>query len=653
MSLLILDKVRKLFGAHEVLRDANLRLDPGQKVGLVGRNGGGKTTLLRLIEGLEQPDYGTVTLRKGARLAYVPQRPDFPAGKSVREIVEGGLDELRALQAELERCHERMGSADETELERLLAEQQRLETELEGLGGYGGERRVEAVLDGIGLGPDFWDREARTLSGGEKSRVALARVLITGSDLLLLDEPTNHLDLAGIEWIENWLSTLKSAVLVVSHDRRLLQNAVDTIYDLEFGELQHFPGNFEAYINLKEERFKAAMRAYEEQQDFIRKEEAFIKKHMGSQRTAEAKGREKKLANIERLACPRHEVRKPIIRASKAERSGEMVIETHALCGGYDKKRLFADCELRIGRGDRIGIVGRNGAGKSTLLKILAGRIQPLSGEILWGHKTHCGYYDQDTSDLRADATPYLELRRAQPLWTDQQVRDLLARFLFRGEEIEASVASLSGGERARLALALLLSRSPNWLAMDEPTNHLDLAARTALEEMLSEFDGTLVFVSHDRAFLDGLCTQILEVDHGGVRRYTGNYSDYRARRREEEAARSAARSAANSTSKAPTKLGSKPQGSKETSKETSREQAKEAEKPKSAPGKIRNPWLFEKLEQRIMALETELKSLHEASVSEEVYRNATKLRETQMRIAEVERDLAAANAEWEAWVSS
>jgi ATP-binding cassette subfamily F protein 3 len=296
---------------------------------------------------------------------------------------------------------------------------------------------------------------------------------------------------------------------------------------------------------------------------------------------------------------------------------------------------------LRIGRGDRIGIVGRNGAGKSTLLKILAGRIQPLSGEILWGHKTHCGYYDQDTSDLRADATPYLELRRAQPLWTDQQVRDLLARFLFRGDEIEASIASLSGGERARLALALLLSRSPNWLAMDEPTNHLDLAARTALEEMLSEFDGTLVFVSHDRAFLDGLCTQILEVDHGGVRRYTGNYSDYRAKRREEDAARSAAHSA----NRAPAKPSSKPQSAKGP--------AGEADKPKSAPGKIRNPWLFEKLEQRIMALETELKSLHEASVSEEVYRNATKLKETQMRIAEVERDLAAANAEWEAWVSS
>ena len=626
MTLLHLDSLQKHFGPQAVLQGASLRLDPGEKVGLVGRNGGGKTTLLRMIEGEEQPDWGSVTLRKGARLGYVPQRPEFAAGISVRSFVEQGLQEIRAMRRELERVHDELAHAEGVELERLLAEQDRLHHELEAVADWDAERNVEVVLSGIGLGSRFWEREAATLSGGERSRVALARVLVAGADLLLLDEPTNHLDLAGIEWIEDWLRHLKSAVLVVSHDRRLLENAVDSIYELEHGALERYSGNYTAYLAQKEERFTSALRAWEEQQDFIRKEEAFIKKHMGSQRTAEAKGREKKLSNLVRLSCPHHDVRKPVIRAQVAERSGERVLEARDLAGGYPGNVLFRGVELRVGRGERIGIVGRNGAGKTTLLRILAGRQPPLAGSVELGHKALCGYYDQDTSDLRVDSTPYLELRRHHSDWTDQEIRDLLARFLFRGDEVDASIASLSGGERARLALAILLSNRPNWLAMDEPTNHLDLAARTALEEMLSAFDGTLLFVSHDRAFLDALCTQIVEVQDGSVRRYTGNYSDYHARKQAERAP-------------APEKQPPKPAAP-----------PPKKDPPRSAPGKIRNPYLFEKLEQRIMSMEAELKALHEACVTEEYYRNAAKLKEAQIRIAELERDLAQANAEWANW---
>jgi len=627
VTLLHLDRLQKHFGPQEVLRGASLRIDPGEKVGLVGRNGGGKTTLLRMIEGLEQPDWGAVNLRKGARLGYVPQRPEFEPGISVRAFVEQGLEEIRSMRRELDAVHGRLESAQGVELERLLAEQDRLHQQLEAVADWDAERNVEVVLSGIGLGPQFWEREAATLSGGEKSRVALARVLVAGADLLLLDEPTNHLDLAGIEWIEEWIEHLKSSVLVVSHDRRLLENAVDSIYELEHGELERFPGNFTAYIAQKEERFTSALKAWEEQQDFLRKEEAFIRKHMGSQRTAEAKGREKKLSNLVRLVCPHHDVRKPVIRAQKSERSGERVLEARNLSGGYPGKVLFKDIELRVGRGERIGIVGKNGAGKTTLLRILAGRLAPLAGEVDLGHKAFCGYYDQDTSELREDGTPYSELRRHHSDWLDQQIRDLLARFLFRGNDVDASIRSLSGGERARLALAILLSERPNWLAMDEPTNHLDLAARTALEEMLSAYDGTLIFVSHDRAFLDALCTQIIEVQDGEVRQYAGNYSSYHARKLAEK------------ERVQPAKPAPKPV-------------AKEKPAPvKSAPGKIRNPYLFEKLEKRIMTLEAELKTLHDASITEEVYRNATKLRDTQMRIAEVEHELAQSNEEWENWV--
>ncbi|MFN0007148.1 MAG: ABC-F family ATP-binding cassette domain-containing protein [Planctomycetota bacterium] len=627
MSLLILDGVQKHFGSREVLRGASLRVDPGDKVGLVGRNGGGKTTILRLIEGLESPDWGSVTLRKGASLGHVPQRPEFPAGRTVREHVEGGLEEARSALAELEHVNHAMAGAAGDDLARLLGEHDRLAERVRVLGGWETTRNVETVLSGIGIGAAMWEREARTLSGGERSRIALARELVCGHDLLLLDEPTNHLDLPGIEWMEAWLRELRGAVLIVSHDRRLLENAVDVIFDLEGGELTRYPGSFSAYLRIREERFLAASREYEIQQDFLRKEEAFIRKHMGSQRTAEAKGRQKKLENLARIQRPYHDVRRPVIRAPKAERGGETVLQTHDLAGGYPgAKPVIAGVELRIARGDRIGIVGRNGTGKTTLLRILAGRLAPLKGALELGHRAVCGYFDQDTSDLAEDGTPYTEIRRRLPQATDQEIRDHLARFLFRGTEIDAVVSTLSGGERARLSLAKLVLTKPSWLAMDEPTNHLDLAARTALEEMLGEFEGAMVFVSHDRAFLDELCTRILEVADGRVTSFEGNYSDWRAANAAEKAERK------------PSPPAPKPV-----------EKASEGAK-KPAPGKLRNPWLFEKLEKRIMTLEEELKGLQDATATEEVYRDTAKLREMQTRMAEIERDLVEANHEWENW---
>ncbi|MFO1008681.1 MAG: ABC-F family ATP-binding cassette domain-containing protein [Planctomycetota bacterium] len=634
MSLLILEDVQKHFGAQEVLRKATLRIDPGEKVGLVGRNGGGKTTLLRMIEGDEQPDWGTITLRKGATLGHVAQRTEFAPGVKVREYVELGLEETRRSIARLEELTRRMGEVEGSELERIVKEHDELHHHVELLGGYETERRVEIVLRGIGLSPEFWEREARTLSGGEKSRVALARELVAGGDLLLLDEPTNHLDLTGIEWIENWIRQLKSAVLVVSHDRRLLTNAVDAIYELERGTLVRYTGNYAQYVRLKEERFTSELRAWEEQQDFLRKEREFIKKHMGSQRTAEAKGREKKLQNLELLQAPFNDVRKPVIHPPKAERGGEIVLETRGLGAWYDEKRpLLRDVDLRIGRGERIGILGKNGAGKSTLLKILAGRRAADAGFVEYGHKAACGYYDQDTSELRDDGTPYTEVRRHWPQMTDQEIRNHLARFLFRGNDVDASVASLSGGERARLCLAKLTLMHPTWLAMDEPTNHLDLAARTALEEMLGDFDGAILCISHDREFLDGLCNRILEVDGGSVRSYTGNYSAWREKKLAEQDAASAekARKAAAAPKPAP--------------------KAPEPDK-KSTPGKIKNPWAFEKLEKKIMELESERETINASLVTEEVYRNAAKMRELQFRLAEIERDLGDANKQWEEWIS-
>ena len=646
MTLVVLHDVHKHFAAHEVLRGASLQIDPGEKLGLVGPNGAGKTTLLRLIEGQDTPDGGEVAVRRGCRLGSVAQRPEFPPGTTVRQWVEGGLSELLDALAAHHRVSEALAHPaagdDESAQSRLLAEQAELAQLIETLGGWHFAHRVAQVLAGVGLPEELWGREASTLSGGEKSRVALARALAGGHELLLLDEPTNHLDLAGIEWIESYLRELKGAVLVVSHDRRLLDRAVDGIVELEHGQLSRYPGGYTRYVALREERWLAEQRAYDEQQEFIRKEQEFIRRNIGSQRSNEARGRRTRLERLERLQQPQHDVRAPNLKLPSAGAGGELVLEADAIAGGYDGRRLFEGVNLRVDKGDRVGILGRNGAGKSTLLRILAGRDRPLAGRVRLGHKAVCGYYDQESAGLLEQGTPMEEIRRDRPLMTDLAARSWLGRFLFRGDAVERPISALSGGERARLCLARLVLGRPTWLALDEPTNHLDLPGRTALEEALSEFEGALVFVSHDRAFLDGLATHIVEVAPDetaggmavgtrGARVFPGNYSAWRDRsaserserqaaRRQEAGARRAAPAAADGATAAPA----------------------------PAARKSRNPRLLAKLEARIMALEDERKRLHDDCATEAVYRDPAKLKEIGRRIAELETELIAAYAEWE-----
>jgi len=627
MTVLSITGLAKSHGANEILSGIELAIARGDKIGCVGRNGAGKTTLLRLIEGEEAPDRGAIQLERAARIGHVEQRPVFEAGLSVRAFVEQGLAEAHALERELDELSHAMAVAAPGELEGLTRRHGDLTARMEFLEGWEGERRVETVLSGIGLAETFWEREARTLSGGEKSRACLARVLVSVPDVLLLDEPTNHLDLSGIEWLEEFLRHLKSAVLLVSHDRRLLDRLVDSIVEIERGRLVRYPGNYAQYLELKAERYKSELRAFEEQQDYLRKEELFIRTHMGSQRTGEAKGRQKRLESVVRLPRPYLDVRRPVIRLGEAERGGEQVVEALELTLAHGERQVLAGVSLKVARGERVGVVGPNGSGKSTLLRALAGRLAPAAGSVERGYKAACGYFDQDTSDLSEQASPYEEIRRRHPLLTDLEVRSHLARFLFRGADVDAKVSTLSGGERARLALAILVLGKPSWLALDEPTNHLDLAGRTALEEMLGEFPGALVFVSHDREFIDQLATRILEVRDGRVRSFPGNYSDYRKAleaelvgERERKSIEKAAKPAPREAAPAPRKQ------------------------------KARNARALAKLEEAIIALEEERSQLLSSLGEERVYRDAGAMREAQTRLAELERDLELKNAEWEGW---
>ena len=639
MSLLHATGLKRHYGAHEVLRGADLRIDRGEKIGCVGRNGGGKSTLLRLITGQEQPDAGEVNVPKGVRVGYVPQRPEFEPGVLAFAQVEGGLEEARALQAELSELEHAMTETEGDELDRVMTRYGELSEQMEFLGGWNAEQRVAQVMSGIGLDQRLWQREARTLSGGEKSRVALARQLVRRPDLLLLDEPTNHLDLDGIEWLEDYLEEFAGAVFLISHDRRMLENVVDAIVELERGVLRRYTGNYPKYLALRAERFESELRAYEIQRDKIRKEQAFIKKHMGSQRTSEAKGRQKRLSRVERLERPYNDVRKPMLKLGAVPRSGEQVLAAEDLSIGFGDHALHTGLSFRLGRGDRVGLVGPNGAGKTTLLKTLAGEKPPVSGTVALGHKAFCGYYDQEGADLDPASTPYDTIRREHPTLEDVEIRSHLALFLFRGDEVELPVSGLSGGERARLALARLVLRRPSWLALDEPTNHLDLAARTALEEMLAQYTGAMVCISHDRAFLDDLCNRIVELTPSGLREFRGNYSDYRAALAAERDADEAARAERERRQKAEAK--------KREAAEAKRAKRKGAKPEKSAP---RNPYRFKKLEEEIIALESEREELMSAMTREEVYRDADLLRDKQVRLAEVERDLEQRNAEWENW---
>jgi ATP-binding cassette subfamily F protein 3 len=488
MTVLSISGLGKSHGASEILRGVELNIARGDKIGCVGRNGAGKTTLLRLIEGEEQPDHGTIQLEREARIGYVVQRPVFELARPCAPS-SSRVSAIRELEAELERLSHAMAEVGGSELDSLTKRHGDLTAHLEHLGGWEAERQVETVLSGIGLDESFWQREARTLSGGEKSRASLARVLVSVPDVLLLDEPTNHLDLVGIEWLEEFLRHLKSAVLIVSHDRRLLDRLVDSIVEIERAGLVRYPGNYARYLDIKAERHKSELRAFEEQQEFLRKEELFIRTHMGSQRTGEAKGRQKKLENIVRLAQPYLDVRRPVIRMKKVERGGETVVEARGLELAHGANVVLEGVDFKLGRGERVGVVGPNGSGKSTLLRALAGRFALRAGTIEKGYKAVCGYFDQDTSDLAEDGTPMSEIRRLQPLATDLEIRSHRALPVPRPGG-RGSIARSSGGERARRSRSSSSPRRAGWRSTsDQPP---DLPAHGA-EEMLGEFSGAPV----------------------------------------------------------------------------------------------------------------------------------------------------------------
>jgi ATP-binding cassette subfamily F protein 3 len=524
-TILTVTDLAKTYVTEEIFKGVSFQIAEREHVALVGVNGAGKSTILRIIAGIEHSNAGSIIRSQGLRVTYLPQEARFSSDRTVREETRLAFEPVLLAGERMREIEHLMSAADDRHLEELLEEYDHLQHRFESAGGYDIEHRIDGVLTGLGFTEEQFAEPVSQLSGGQKTRVALAKALLADPDLLLLDEPTNHLDLEMLEWLETFLRSWGGSCLIVSHDRYFLDRVTTRTLDLAFGRLEDYNAPYTRYLVLREERMARRLKEYEEQRAFIARTEEFIRKYKAGQRSREARGRQTRLERLERIDRPQ-ERQELNIKLGSAFRSGRTVLSITPLQAGYDSEPLVRTPELAIERGDRVGLVGPNGSGKTTLLKTLTGQISALKGRYELGTNVKVGYYAQAHEQLPADGTPLSVILRAQS-WGEEAARTYLGRFLFSDDDVFKPVDALSGGERSRMALALLLLQNANFLILDEPTNHLDISARETLEEMLSEFEGTILFVSHDRYFIDRIATRIWEIADGSVMQYLGNYTDY------------------------------------------------------------------------------------------------------------------------------
>src|SRR5436305_2386454 len=542
MPLIGVNQLGKSFGAERIFSGVSFQIEEHERIGLVGPNGAGKSTLLHILAGREEADAGTVAVARSVRIGYLTQVVAFQPQHTLREELLTVFAQLRQWEQELHELANSMASAeaqhDASRHEQLLHRYDELQTRLEHAGGYTYENRVAQVLDGLGFTREQQEAPVMQLSGGQQTRAALGKLLLQEPDVLLLDEPTNHLDLAALEWLETYLLSWPGAVVVVAHDRYFLDKIVSRTIEMAFGRIEEYPGNYTKYLQLREERMERRMREYEAQRAYIAHTEEFIRRYKAGQRSREARGRQTLLNRMERVERPQDfpEMR---FEFTPVTDSGLVVIATQKLAVGYKNSAvqqgvtnvLMRVADLELLRGDRVGLIGPNGAGKTTLLRTLIGDLPPVDGQVQLGHNVRVGYYSQTHAGLSMERTILDEIRQVSVL-SEEGARSFLGRFLFSGDDAFKSIGALSGGERSRVALAKLTLQGANLMVLDEPTNHLDLQSRQFLEDILSDFEGTLLFVSHDRYFIDSLATKVWAVEDGVLIQYIENYTEYRTHKR-------------------------------------------------------------------------------------------------------------------------
>jgi len=527
MSLVRLENVSKSLGGNPVLDAVSFRVEAGEKIGLIGRNGTGKTTVFRLMTGALEPDSGAVERMRRARIAHLAQMPDFAPHDTLFDVVMASFAELLEIEKELTGLEERLGAAAPSLLERYG----RLQEDFRARGGYEFRTTVKRVLHGLGFGADDFDLHVQALSGGQRTRLMLALVLLEDADLLLLDEPENHLDLEAHEWLESFLKESAKAVVVISHDRRLLNGVVDRIVDVERGRLISYSGNYEYYAEQKALARAQQQKAFDLQQRFIEKEQRWIDRfRYKNTKARQVQSRIKQLEKLERLEAPPPGGHAARFRFGQVVRSGQRVLEAKGLAMAYGDLALYRDLSFEVTRSERVGVIGPNGSGKTTLLRHVAGRLREGPGSVTLGHKVRLGFYEQHQESVDRAGDVLTEIRRLRPDMTPEQVRTFMGGLLFTGDDVFKPLAALSGGELSRVAVAKLILSDANLLLLDEPTNHLDIASREAVEAALEAFPGTILMVSHDRELLDRLVDKLIIVERGEARVHLGNYSHYRSR---------------------------------------------------------------------------------------------------------------------------
>ena len=664
--ILSCSNICKSFGENDILKQVSFHIEDHEKAAIVGINGAGKSTLLKVLIGKLAADDGVVTWAKGASIGYLAQHQDLVGAETIYDALLEVKKPVIQMEARIRSLELEMKSASGDELETKLSEYSRLNHEFEMADGYSYQSEITGVLKGLGFTEDEFSKPITALSGGQKTRVSLGKLLLTKPDILLLDEPTNHLDMESIAWLETYLRNYSGAVIIVAHDRYFLDRVVTKIIELDMGHCTVFSGNYSAYSDKKAMLRDAAIRAYLNQQQEIRHQEAVIAKLKSFNREKSikrAESREKMLDKIDRLEKPVQTNDSMDIRLEPDVVSGNDVLTVTDLSKSFDTQTLFTNVDFEIKRGERVAVIGNNGTGKTTLLKIINGIIPADSGQIRLGSKVHIGYYDQEHQILHMDKTLFQEIQDTYPNMNNTQIRNTLAAFLFTGDDVFKLIRDLSGGERGRVSLAKLMLSDANFLLLDEPTNHLDITSKEILESALNRYTGTVLYVSHDRYFINRTATRILDLTNGSFINYIGNY-DYYLEKKEDVEAAFAARQMAQTAANHPTGTNS-PQAASTASSISSSRTSQTAMTASSAgsPADGKIDWKaqkeeqarlrkrqneLKKIEDKIHELETRDGEIDELLSQEDVYTDVSRLMELNKEKESIQKELEVLYEKWE-----
>ncbi|MGY5436286.1 ATP-binding cassette domain-containing protein [Lactiplantibacillus argentoratensis] len=649
MILLQVQQVMRRFGADVLFDNVQMDIQEHARVALVGRNGAGKSTLLKMIAGETVPDEGQISMRKGLTIGYLAQDQGLDSNNTIWEEMSSVFVELHAIEKRMHQLENQLSDPaimnDEQAYQQTLKTYDQIQTEFQQKNGYGYQAEIRGVLHGFQFDADVYDKSVTALSGGQKTQLALAKLLLEKRDLLILDEPTNHLDVETLTWLESYLQSYSGALLIVSHDRYFLDRVVNEVYDLSHHEMVHYTGNYDQFVQEKAARIQAQWKHYEKQQAEISKLEDFVNRNIvRASTTKRAQARRKQLAKMDRLDRPDSDEKTAHFGFHAAKQSGNIVLTVKDAAVGYDGQILSEPDNLNIKKHEAIAIVGPNGIGKSTFLKSILGQIPFIKGQAVFGTNVVTGYYDQEQRNLNDKKTVLSELWDEHPTTPEKDIRTILGSFLFTGEDVDKPVHALSGGERARLLLTKLAMQNDNFLILDEPTNHLDIDSREVLEVALNDFDGTLLFVSHDRYFINQVATSVVEVSPEGTELFLGDYDYYIDKKQEQaeiaaaaasQAAEKAAEaSAADSTSATNAAPRSKGQQNYQASKQQQREKRK-LERSVAA------------LEEQMTALDGQATQIQTEMAQPEVSADVGKLQDLQKELEAINAQQEQVETEW------